>query len=61
MNGILKREWLNDITLKDIDDARKHVVKVIEIYNKKRPHLAVCYQVPEQAYRDKKKFARVMF
>lgn len=62
VNGILKREWLNDLTLKDIDDARKHVERVIGIYNKKRPHLAVCYQVPEQAYRDKrKKFARVMF
>lgn len=62
VNGILKREWLNDIPLKDIHDARKHVKRVIEIYNKKRPHLAVCCQVPEQAYKDKmKKFARVMF
>ena len=62
VNGILKREWLNDIPLKDMNDARKHVERVIEIYNKKRPHLAVCCQVPAQAYNDKmKKFARVMF
>lgn len=62
VNGILKREWLNDISLKDINDARKHVDRVIEIYNKKRPHLAVCCQVPGQAYKDKtKKFARSIF
>ena len=30
VNGILKREWLNDIPLKDINDARKHVERCIE-------------------------------
>ena len=62
VNGILKREWLNDIPLKDINDARKHVEKVIEIYNGKRPHLAIGSKVPGLAYKDKtKKFARVIF
>ena len=62
VNGVLKREWLNDISLKDINDARKHVERIIQVYNKKRPHLAVLGMVPEQAHRDKKKkFARVMF
>lgn len=62
VNGILKREWLNDIHLKDIDDASKHVGRVIRLYNEKRPHLAVRGLVPERAYKDKsKKFARVMF
>ena len=62
VNGILKREWLNDIPLKDINDARRNIERVIDIYNKKRPHLAVCCQVPAQAYKDnRKKFARVIF
>ena len=55
VNGILKREWLNDIPLKDINDARRNIERVIDIYNKKRPHLAVCCQVPAQAYKDNRK------
>lgn len=62
VNGILKREWLNDMVLKDIDHARKQVERIIGIYNTRRPHMAIGLKVPDQAHRDKKElFARVMY
>lgn len=62
VNGILKREWLNDFVLKDIEEARKNVDRVIKLYNTRRPHLAIGFNVPDQAYKDKtQRFARVMF
>ena len=62
VNGILKREWLNDIDLKDIDHARKQVERIIGIYNTRRPHMAIGLRVPDQAHRDKKElFARVVY
>lgn len=62
VNGILKREWLNDMVLRDIDQARTQVERIIGIYNTRRPHMAIGLKVPDQAHRDKKElFARVMY
>ena len=62
VNGILKREWLNDMVLRDIDQARTQVERIIGIYNTKRPRMAIGLKVPDQAHRDKKElFARVMY
>lgn len=62
VNGILKREWLNDMVLRDIDQARMQVERIIGIYNTRRPHMAIGLKVPDQAHRDKKElFARVMY
>ena len=62
VNGILKREWLNDMVLRDIDQARMQVERIIGIYNTRRPHMAIGLKFPDQAHRDKKElFARVMY
>lgn len=50
VNGILKTEWLNDEHFVDINDARKRIAEVIDIYNNKRPHLSLDYATPSQAY-----------
>ncbi|MEI3422085.1 MAG: integrase core domain-containing protein [Butyricimonas faecihominis] len=57
MNGILKREWLNDMVLK-INQARMQVERIIGIYNTRRPHMAIGLKVPDQAHRDKKRVIR---
>ena len=50
VNGILKTEWLNDEHFVNINDARKRIAEVIDIYNNKRPHLSLNYATPNQAY-----------
>ncbi|MEI3420273.1 MAG: transposase [Butyricimonas faecihominis] len=57
VNGILKREWLNDMVLRDIDQARMQVERIIGIYNTRRPHMAIGLKVPDQAHRDKKSYS----
>ena len=50
VNGILKTEWLNDEHFVNINDARRRIAEVIDIYNNKRPHLSLDYATPSQAY-----------
>ena len=62
VNGILKEEWINRESIETLETGKEGIGRIIELYNKKRPHLAVCCQVPAQAYKDnRKKFARVIF
>lgn len=50
VNGILKNEFLLSKP-KDIEQARKMVKESIEIYNMKRPHLALKYKTPDEVHR----------
>lgn len=50
VNGILKTEWLYDMTLKNRTDANKAVKEVINIYNTERPHSSVAMRTPNQAH-----------
>ena len=50
VNGIIKNEYLLDVTFKDVEDARKKVEKAIELYNTKRPHRSLNMRVPADVY-----------
>jgi len=50
VNGILKTEWINEIKLKSLRSAMFQVNRVIEIYNKMRPHSSIEMLTPEQAH-----------
>ena len=50
VNGILKNEFLLTKP-KDIQQAKQMVKESIEIYNTKRPHLALKYKTPDEVHR----------
>ena len=50
VNGILKTEWLYDMSLKNVVDAKKAVKQIINIYNSERPHSSVQMLTPNQAH-----------
>jgi transposase InsO family protein len=50
VNGILKTEWLYDMTLKNCADANNAVSEVINIYNTERPHSSIEMLTPDQAH-----------
>ena len=53
INGILKEEFLFPLT-ENINQLRTMVKQSIDIYNRKRPHLALEMNVPEQVHKTKK-------
>lgn len=50
INGILKDEWLKDLVLEDLEDAREKIEAIINIYNTNRLHMSIDYLTPEQAH-----------
>ena len=50
VNGVLKSEWINDLRLKNHQDARKEVDRIINIYNKCRPHTSINMMTPANAH-----------
>ena len=50
VNGILKTEWLYDMTLKNCEDAKIAVKEIINIYNTERPHSSIQMLTPDQAH-----------
>jgi transposase InsO family protein len=50
VNGILKTEWLYDMSLKGYDDTKKVIKSIIEIYNNERPHSSIEMYTPSQAH-----------
>lgn len=50
INGILKTEWINDMKLKTLKDAKYHLRKIIDIYNSERPHSSIEMLTPYQAH-----------
>lgn len=62
VNGILKREWLNEEDLADIDQVRERVEKIVEVYRGKRPHFAIGLKTPDAVYQQRnREFARRMY
>jgi len=47
VNGILKEEW---ISIETLEAGKEGIGRIIELYNKKRPHLSNNYLTPEQAH-----------
>lgn len=50
VNGILKTEWLYDMTLKNYAEAKHATKGIINIYNTERPHSSVEMLTPDQAH-----------
>ena len=50
VNGILKMEWLNQQTLKDIDECRETLERIVRFYNGERPHMSLGYKTPDQVH-----------
>ena len=50
VNGILKTEWLYDMELNSIEEAKKAVKSIINIYNNERPHSSIEMLTPSQAH-----------
>lgn len=50
VNGILKDEWINDLKLKSLSDAKRYIGQIIEIYNTDRLHSSINMLTPSQAH-----------
>jgi len=53
LNGILKTEWINDLTIKNKRSAIAYLTKIIGIYNQKRPHLSLNMLTPNEVHHAK--------
>lgn len=56
VNDILKEEWLNDLRLKDLDECKNELTRIIAFYNNKRHHMNVDMQTPSLAHVSTMKF-----
>jgi putative transposase len=59
VNGILKTEWLYDMSLNDYAEALKAIKYIIEIYNCERPHLSLEMMTPEKAHQSEGELKRL--
>lgn len=50
VNGILKEEWINRENIESLEQGKEDIGRIIDLYNKKRPHLSNNYLTPEQAH-----------
>ncbi len=50
VNGILKSEWINDMHLDTIDQARVTLRRIIQVYNQYRPHTSLDMLTPNLAH-----------
>jgi transposase InsO family protein len=50
VNGILKDEYLLDITFKDFAHAQKACKEAVTLYNNRRPHWALVFRTPQQVH-----------
>ena len=51
VNGILKQEYGLRMTFRDIEQARRAVAQGVGLYNNRRPHMSLQYQVPAVVHR----------
>ena len=49
VNGILKDEWLYDMSPIDKNKIEKTLSKIVTIYNSQRPHLSIEMLTPKEA------------
>jgi len=50
INGILKTEWINDCKPGSWQEIVSFVGKIINLYNRQRPHQSIGYAVPEMVH-----------
>ena len=53
INGILKTEWINDLTIKNKRSAITYITNIIRIYNERRPHLSLNMLTPNEVHHSK--------
>jgi len=58
VNGILKDEWLTQMKLSSIEDAINEIKRIVEIYNRYRPHTSLDMKTPEYAHSQTGKFKK---
>jgi transposase InsO family protein len=52
VNGILKMEWLYDMSFTTLEMSRQSIGAVIQIYNTKRPHSSIGMCTPEDIHQN---------
>ncbi len=50
-NGILKTEWLYKMKIKDIEECKTILERIVAFYNTERPHMSIGMQTPEVAHK----------
>lgn len=50
INGIIKQEFLDTYYLSGMRDTRKLLIKVVERYNSKRPHMSLKMKTPNEVH-----------
>lgn len=58
VNGILKDEWLNRITIRTLAEATEELEHIIGIYNENRPHSSLDMNTPSYAHTQSVKFKK---
>lgn len=53
VNGIIKEEYLQDYTVKNIKEARQVLSFVVKLYNEERPHNSIGNNVPNFVHENK--------
>ena len=53
VNGIIKEEYLQDYTIRNIKEARKVLKFVVKLYNEERPHNSISNHVPSVVHQNK--------
>jgi len=53
--GILKEEFLLNVTFNDKGEALRSIKDAVTIYNEERPHLSLHYKTPENVYKQRSK------
>jgi len=59
LNGILKDEYLNDNTVKSIEEARVILSQAVKLYNEDRPHMSIANLYPSQVHKQSLKTDRL--
>ena len=59
VNGIIKEEYLQDYTVKNIKEAKKVLNFVIKLYNEDRPHNSISNLFPSQVHEENLKTKRL--
>ena len=50
VNGIIKEEYLNFYKTTSLEQAKKQLIKAINLYNNDRPHMSISNQTPNKAH-----------
>jgi putative transposase len=54
VNGIIKEEYLNFCETYSVEDAKKQLIKAIDLYNNDRPHMSISNKTPSKVHQENK-------